>query len=46
VHVSIPTAIEANDAFIAKLEAITIDQTSVDGCQPRLASMKKRRCRL
>jgi hypothetical protein len=51
--VSIQAAIEANDAFIAKLEAIrdsaqglTIDQTSVDGCQPRLASMKKRRRRL
>jgi hypothetical protein len=50
---SIQAAIEANDAFIAKLEAIrdsaqglTIDQTSVDGCQPRLASMKKRRRRL
>jgi hypothetical protein len=48
--VSIQAAIEANDAFIANLEAIrdsaqglTIDQTSVDGCQPRLASMKKRR---
>jgi hypothetical protein len=51
--VSIQAAIEANDAFIAKLEAIrdsaqgpTIDQTSVEGCQPRLASMKKRRRRL
>jgi hypothetical protein len=51
--VSIQAAIEANDAFIAKLEAIrdsaqglTIDQTSVDGCQPKLASMKKRRRRL
>jgi Terminase small subunit len=50
---SIQAAIEANDAFIAKLEAIrdsaqglTIDQTSVEGCQPRSASMKKRRRRL
>jgi hypothetical protein len=50
---STQAAIEANDVFIAKLEAIrdsaqglTIDQTSVDGCQLRLASMKKRRRRL
>jgi hypothetical protein len=50
---SIRQAIEANDQFIARLEQIaqeaqglTIDQTSVDGCQPRLASMKKRRRRL
>ena len=50
---SIRQAIEANDQFIARLEQIaqeaqrlTIDQTSVDGCQPRLASMKRRRHRL
>jgi hypothetical protein len=49
---SVQDAVEANNKFIAELETIharaqaTIDQTSVEGCQPRLASMKKRRRRL